>query len=441
MQQIWKLSVRTMVLVSIVGWLSAGVASAQKLAVEGNHFTVDDQARFLTFITYFDALDVPDDRIELDFNNLKNAVHIDGIRILPNWWTQASRETRVRTFAGNTVIDQNGNIREASWNKLVHVLDRARAYGLVVDVTWTAETIGPEGGSGSGTLDFFRYKQALGTITSRLAGPWYNHVLFDLQNESSNVGPLGVPLSDGQAGELTGHVHTIDPGRIVTVSVDQNRTAREAQMRAEGAGENVVAWHETRERSWYQNTASDVPDLRASGKPAYLQEPPKYDDRGATADDFLEAARRAKLAGAAAWCYHTSAGQSMNPGPRNPNGGIWDRITGASPDVDVNRTDNGVIANLSPRLLGVPWGISSSPSVTFYWDINYGGPSFSRSSDMDFVGWDWNDQISSIRIPPGKTVILYQDWLFGGGTLTLTGDIPDLRFYGWNDWASSIRIQ
>lgn len=135
----------------------------------------------------------------------------------------------------------------------------------------------------------------------------------------------------------------------------------------------------------------------------------------------------------------------MSAGGGNPGGGIWDRITGAAGDVDPARTDNGVIANLSPRLDAVGWGVSAPPppppnAVTFYWDINYAGTSFSAGSDVDFVGWTWNDQISSIRIPPGRTVVLYQDWHFGGATLTLTGDVPDLRVYGWNDWASSMRI-
>jgi hypothetical protein len=441
MRQSGKLSIGLIILVGLCSWLWARSASAQALAVQGNHFTVDGAARFLTFITYFDALDVPDDRLEVDLNNLKNAVHIDGIRVLPNWWAQTARVSG-RTFARNTVMDEAGNLRGASWNRLVRVLDRARAYGLVVDVTWTADTVGPVGASGRGTLDYARYKQALGTVTSMLAGPGYNHVLFDLQNESSNIGPLGSPLSDGQVADLTGYVHAIDPGRIVTVSVDQQLSPGQARARADATGQNVVAWHEPRNRSWYQSAALDVPELRATGKPAYLQEPPKYEDDGASANDFLEAARRAKMAGAAAWCYHTAAGQWMNPGGGNPNGGIWDRITGAAPDVDPNHTDNGVIGNLSPRLDGVIWGIGSQPGVvTFYWDINFAGPSFSASNDIDFVGWDWNDQISSIHIPPGRTVILYQDWHFGGATLTLTGDIPDLRAYNWNDWASSIQIR
>lgn len=442
MQRAVSLSIGLAVLAGAGSGFTARSAQAQALAVQGDHFTVDGNARFLSFITYFDALNVPDDRLQIDFNNLKNAVHVDGVRIMPNWWAQTSRSS-ARVFASNSVIDAGGNIRWDSWNKLVRVLDLARAFGMVVDVSWTADTVGPPGASSGATLDYGSYKRLLGQFTSMLAGGAYNHVLFDLQNESNRVGPFGGGLADWQAQDLTDYVHSIDPARIVTVSADHLLSPGDARARADFAHENVVAWHEDRVGHWYGSTPSDVAALRASGKPAYLQEPPKYEDIGASADDFLAAAQAAKQAGAAAWCYHTSAGQWMSPGAGNSSGGIWDRITGIAGDVDGARTDNGVIANLSPRLGAVGWGSSPPPppnAVTFYWDINFSGAAFSASSDVDFVGWDWNDQISSIHIPPGRTVVLYQDWHFGGAALTLTGDIPDLRVYGWNDFASSMRI-
>ena len=84
---------------------------------------------------------------------------------------------------------------------------------------------------------------------------------------------------------------------------------------------------------------------------------------------------------------------------------------------------------------------------TFFGDINYAGGSFQLSSDSSFVGWDWNDMISSVRVPPGQVVTLYQDADFGGAALTLTSDAPDLRAFAgpgadgtWNDATSSIRL-
>ena len=90
---------------------------------------------------------------------------------------------------------------------------------------------------------------------------------------------------------------------------------------------------------------------------------------------------------------------------------------------------------------------SSAQSVTLFDDIYFGGASFSTSGDMSFVGWDWNDRISSVSVPGGMTVTLYQDIDFGGQSLTLTGDNVDLRWFSgpgpdgtWNDQASSIRV-
>jgi hypothetical protein len=422
-----------------LGALTPAPAAAQALAVQGNRFTVDGQARFLTFVTYFDALDVPNGQLETDFNNLRNAVHVDGIRIMPNWWEQPTRASSGRTIAANTVMGGSGEIREPYWSRLVYVLGRARAYGLVVDVSWTAETIG--------NISYPQYREALGEVTRRLRSPAYNHVLFDLQNESDLNGPQRIAISNDQARDLTAYVHSQDPGRIVTVSGGSNPDA--ARSRAEYAGEDVVAWHEPRISNWAASADSDVKRMRLNGKPAYLQEPPKHEDfnGGVGGGGFLQAAQAAKQAGAAAWCYHNSAGQQMNPAPHNPSGGLWPRIVDRG--VDYNEIDEVVLANLAPWLNAVPWGIDVPPGpgqppaslVTFYWDINYSGTAFGANASSDFVGWTWNDQISSLRVAPGHAVVLYQDWMFGGAAIRLTGDITDLRVYGVNDWASSFRIE
>lgn len=86
--------------------------------------------------------------------------------------------------------------------------------------------------------------------------------------------------------------------------------------------------------------------------------------------------------------------------------------------------------------------------VTFYEHINFQGASFSAGGEVDFVGWDWNDQISSVRIPSGRNVTLYEHAFFGGQAIGLSGDVADLRSFGgpgadgtWNDAVSSIGIQ
>jgi hypothetical protein len=83
----------------------------------------------------------------------------------------------------------------------------------------------------------------------------------------------------------------------------------------------------------------------------------------------------------------------------------------------------------------------------FYRDIDFSGEVFSAGGELAYVGADWNDRISSVHVPAGRTVVLYEHINFGGNSLTLSGDQADLRMFPgpssdgtWNDAASSIRV-
>jgi hypothetical protein len=58
----------------------------------------------------------------------------------------------------------------------------------------------------------------------------------------------------------------------------------------------------------------------------------------------------------------------------------------------------------------------------------------------------FNDQISSIRIHGGVTVIAFSDGNFSGGSVVFRHNVPDLRNFrapdnkNWNNRISSIRI-
>ena len=126
--------------------------------------------------------------------------------------------------------------------------------------------------------------------------------------------------------------------------------------------------------------------------------------------------------------------------------------TGGNPGALLQLGDDGVLRVLmgGPGGFATLWASNSAPSQqdpTFAEHIDYAGASVQWSQDQSFVGWDWNDRISSVRVPAGWTVILYEHADYGGATLTLTSDVPDLRNFAgpgadgtWNDAASSIRI-
>jgi hypothetical protein len=68
--------------------------------------------------------------------------------------------------------------------------------------------------------------------------------------------------------------------------------------------------------------------------------------------------------------------------------------------------------------------------------------------DCSGLGEDWNDRISSVFVEPGRTVTLYEHANFGGASLTLTSDAPNLNSYPgpgpggtWSDATSSFTIR
>jgi hypothetical protein len=78
--------------------------------------------------------------------------------------------------------------------------------------------------------------------------------------------------------------------------------------------------------------------------------------------------------------------------------------------------------------------------VEFFEHLSYSGASLSASSSNSFVGWDWNDRITSVHVPYGRTVVLYEHWNYEGASVALNHSEPDLRNIGWNDRASSFKI-
>lgn len=91
--------------------------------------------------------------------------------------------------------------------------------------------------------------------------------------------------------------------------------------------------------------------------------------------------------------------------------------------------------------IGAPPAHAAGNDVCLYDDINYGAGSFCASADSDWVGGTWNDRVSSVRVPAGYQVELYWDRNYGGRSLILNGDTPNLVTLQFNDKASSFRIR
>src|SRR5437868_14828885 len=106
---------------ALVALFIAAVGHGQTLATHGDRFTLNGQARFLVFISYFDGIRrIPDNLestsvLDADFDYL--ARHgLSGIRVFANW-----------QFRDETLMDCSGSLRRRQLDKLVMLIDRAAA--------------------------------------------------------------------------------------------------------------------------------------------------------------------------------------------------------------------------------------------------------------------------------------------------------------------------
>lgn len=292
------------------------------LGVEGPSLTVNGTPRFLIFISYFDAMrrlcpdatgDCAGRQQDIDTDLAYFKAHgIDGIRIFPNWFHYASgrKANDDALFAASGEGGGAAHIRQDKWRVLRGVLDRSAAHGLLVDVTFTSDTV-----QGLSPHD---YASQIGEVAERLAGR-DPHVLFDISNEYPRWS-----TRDEMRRILTSQIRRFDASRIVTASIDAGSvdSVKAGEDAAFIAGDDprfIAAYHEGRDTSrWYQEDTIRrvIEELRQKlgpSRPIYLQEPMPVSRFCADCGGVVDAApghpraamRAAKAAGAAAWTFHT----------------------------------------------------------------------------------------------------------------------------------------
>lgn len=87
----------------------------------------------------------------------------------------------------------------------------------------------------------------------------------------------------------------------------------------------------------------------------------------------------------------------------------------------------------------LPLGASAA-DVCFFEHYNYQGASYCTSAASGEVAAAVADRISSVRVPAGARVTLYQHSGFTGSTLQLTADAPNLTDRGFNNLTSSFKV-
>jgi hypothetical protein len=269
-------------------------AHAQRLTVQGDRFAIDGSPKFVVFISYFAAMNAVNVTADLKYVKSKG---FDGVRIWPNLNTGPIQLMRA-----------DGSLTPDGLSILKFILDRAREERLIVDVSFTAEHIRG--------LDAARFRDGIVATTAELRD--YDNILFDIQNETNVYGPFGRPLPASEVIAIRDGIKRVDARRIVTSSISSNDTAAFTSDFAARTGLDVAAYHDPRTSqfpvaSWVQSL---VDDLKRSGRPAYFQEPMPtryvYFPVSFFSDNYREQMINTKIAGAAAWCFHTNI-QGDNP--------------------------------------------------------------------------------------------------------------------------------
>jgi hypothetical protein len=291
-----------------------GQPPALVLGVRGERFTVDGAPRFLTMLSYFDGVRVDDPDADLAF--VRRSLGFDGIRVLPNWWRYVRGSTPCPAAGDDTLFDGEGRIRgdgdvaSGPLAALHRLLRAARTHGLVVDLSFTRETI-------AGQLAVDAYARALQRAAFLLRE--HRHVIVDLQNEHDLARPA-MHLTPEEVRRLRDAVKDPvkgDPNRLVLASTSGETRPTGTVALATSAQLDAVAQHDRRRPGWSDQTTAVVTALRRAGRPVYLQEPtrwrlatkacgqPEDGDSDGDPAHFRTALRLARAAGAAAWTFHT----------------------------------------------------------------------------------------------------------------------------------------
>ncbi len=313
---------------TVAGGRTAAVPEL-KLATAGERFTVNGTPRFLTLVSYFDAMDA----VALDQDLAILAMSVDGVRIFANWWDLADSDCRNR-FSDRTLFERRADgsigVRPGRLERLKHVLARARHHGMVVDLTFAADSVAgasklvaDAGGRVCPPADFVNVVNwpgiaaAMGETARALAMPEYAHVFFDLQNEA---GHNYNRATEDDLRRLVAAVRGADQARLISVSMVNPDADRQAAL-VRRLGLSMLNFHDVpRGEGWGARTAGHVARFRTALErvgldvPIYAGEP----DPGAYGSDLQEFKRAligARTAGAGAWTFHTHVAYDLGTTP------------------------------------------------------------------------------------------------------------------------------
>lgn len=418
--------------------LAPSLAFAQApptLGLSKTYFTVNGQAKFLTFFAYFAALRPTGSawgatltapqranhlaEVESHFQMLKG-MGFDGVRIFPNWaWSFTvingcdvpDPNTVMRASAGAPVASPiPGKPATTYLNtqqlELLHqVLLAAGRQQLIVEVAWNNEqvrTITPANNQVLDRLTALEYSAALSEVVTQFSG-LHPHMYYDLHNEYNYGVGGGTPCPKeayGAAawGTLVPTLRGIDPTRKFTASFTTPPSLTLHQVavnEAYTATFDLVSYHDPRDWSgttplWPGQTGTHVNGLRgwietrapsSQWKPVLFSEPERWlccasPESSVTATHLRTAIANAKSTGAAGWTLHTqSVFKDATILGGNIPASVAPGFTLGGPEWDFMNSFN---AHIAP----VAWGI---PRLAGYVDTPTAGATVHQSFPVS--GW------------------------------------------------------
>lgn len=283
---------------------------ANAITIKNGQFIQDGKPIFLLGLSYFDGLSASPRILESDLNFFGER-GFNALRVWANWYPDFQPKT-------TGLLEPDGNVNVQLLNRLRRMIEMANKKGFVIKLTFSRHPLEK--------IPFPKYKNGVLDVVRAIENS--ENVLLDLQNETDHCGTSSDPdclghLSLAQVRELRDAIKEIDPGRIVTASWGGG-DAKDYKSFVEQTHVDFIATHgPTRKKDWAEKTSVEMKQARSQIDPQIpiLFDEPSRCDKGvdckdpSAAQQFLIAAQNAKLAGAAGWFFHTTAGFRLNNRP------------------------------------------------------------------------------------------------------------------------------
>jgi hypothetical protein len=412
------------------------------LGVSGNSFTINGAPRFLLCVSYFAGIRASAATISSDFEALADK-GFNCVRVWANWYYEGLTPSDYKNYL---VMNKWGDLNATNMNRLKSLISEAFNNGLVVDVTFTRDTIARIEPNGvPQCMGFDDYRVGVADVAAQLTA--FDNVFFDLQNESNHYASKGCPracagcinlpncenangncgkwyLSPPEAALVANSVRARDPQRLLAVSSVSSFALGE-YVRA--ADLEIAARHCCNTPTWVTEVGPAVGATRSAvgqGIPIHFQEPNRCPGYGSgsvdctktgSANQHVNAAVNAKNAGAAGWTLHNPGSFRLHAATLMAQLNTPSEIDAVDRLADVLDVDPPAPPPPPPTLVSPPHGATTTTTPTFVWNAVVADPPVNnyklqirRSSDNvkvfgAFVGNVTTHTLAAGKLSPGVT--------------------------------------